>query len=871
MWIECWATVYFRNGKLAIRIFGFRCNAKVECAGCTIKHFCRYGCSETEGKNVVTFYNDGNVPSTFYLSIPFVTNVDGTNLSRWDDGPRIVEANSTDELTSVDLPVGGSTNFRIMVRADASLGTSNWIGFTLMASNAEAVLADATNYTGDNSLLYGGDMGEATNGLISAPYYGKVYQQTNVLVELFIGLVDPYINKLVVSPISLASNPQPGEYVRYKIEYANNGISPISGSRITDLIPANTTYSRDSLYHKEGANPLIQLTDDADDDAGYFDGTQLVFCVDGGIAPNTSGTIGALSGGELYFTVMVNTNGFYLGQNIVFITNKDNSFDGIVNESLVATLNSNLQAGDEDSNDEVRALTGFDLSSIPDSADILNADLFLKGYHVEGQATDITPIWIDHLDYGPTIEGSDYIIEAIESEYMSFAVPSSGWEIIDSLPQVQDAHTNDKVWSKGVDGSRKWFQIRLRPGQINTNNNSADQQWVYSADQGTNYPYLRVRYSSNAYVPAPHSITNQVCLEGANILSTSTNIGTKVFYPADFQINKDIKSITLNGADTNAMPGSTILYSIEFTNTGDFPGLNGVVYDDIPVGLKYESWSLLRTNSAGDATNWTPEYSFVGSPNQSYTSPNYSPIEPPFNVRWVRIKNDILPAGIEESGLMTYMSFEATVGYLAAGSYIDNLSVIEGSNFTRRESANSIVIATQYGGSFNFLSDIAGTVGTNYFLCSLANRGNIDTTFSLSIPYTQQIMGNFGVDWEIKIVGASDTTEISNVTLPMGGVANFRVMIAVSNTVTNDAWIDFRLLADTGTAEVRYTGDDGVQYGGDIGLDYNGALTIAGKFYQQVNTNIRLTVSDPANIRIIKTKVSPATPYLGGPVRYQIY
>ncbi len=164
--------------------------------------------------------------------------------------------------------------------------------------------------------------------------------------------------------------------------------------------------------------------------------------------------------------------------------------------SRVLRLPADLRAGDEDSNDEVRALTGFDLSSIPDSANILNADLFLNGYHVEGQAIDITPIWIDHLDYGAIIEGADYSIESIESGYMWFDVPLSAWKIIDSLPQVKDAFTNDKIWSKGVDGSRKWFQIRLRPGQITTNDNSADQQWVYSADQGTNYPYIRVRYSS---------------------------------------------------------------------------------------------------------------------------------------------------------------------------------------------------------------------------------------------------------------------------------------------------------------------------------------------------------------------------------------
>ncbi len=1003
----------------------------------------------------VTLYNDGNVTTTFYLSMPFTTNIYGADWSKWGGGPRIVEANSTNQLTNVILPMGGSANFRIMITADSSVLTGDWVGFTLVATNAFAVLASSANYTGDDGMLYGGDMGKGLNGTNSAPYYGKIYQQGNQLVVLSIGLVDVHISKSVVSPTNLFTNPLPGEYVRYMIEYENSGVAPATGTRIIDFIPAGTTYSQGSLY-LEGFGPL---TDTAGVDVGYCDGSQIIFCVNDGIAPDTPGTLGPMSGGRLYFTVMVNTNGIFPIENVVYITNKDTGFDGTVTASGVVDTNATLISGDvgaspitfiritnanpdqdgranvlggasssgntigvgdrkvsneydiinglfgvslgsipadativgatfnffvtnnnetpslvdpfavslvdfgtivdasdydspaldvfddfasfgwtsapkwysipcgdavkyafanpkwsldgsdrwfqikirpmnpnEDqdndqilivsadnsaadrhpyltvyyktnipgANDEVRALTGFDLNVIPDFATIIDADIYLNAYHVEGDNADIDPIEVRHVDYGNTIEGSDYNVLPLSS-IASFPPYSGGWLQFDSTPQVQYAYTNAKTWIKN--SSDKWFQIQIRPGQTSPDA-YPDQQWINSADQGTNYPYIRVKYSTNAFVPAPGDIYNLVCLEGKNILTVCTNVETHVFRPPDFEINK-IKSITLGGVSNSAMPGSTVLYSIEFFNIGDFPALSGIIRDDLPVGLNYVPGSLIITNSGGGTTNWTYEWSTSANPDQSYNSGDYSTTEPGSGIRWVRGKKDSIPGSGPES---EFMSFNVIVGQKAVGTIIPNLSIITHNNFPKRYSANEIIVATQYGGSFNFITDAMGVTGTNYFLCSISNAGNITTTFPLSIPFTQTSYGADWSKWDIKIVGASDTTEVSSATLPMGGVLNFRVMIAVSNTVTNNAWIDFRLLSDTGIITTNiYTGDDGVQYGGDMGLDYTGAVTVPGRIYQQGNTNIQLLIANEPDIRIYKVKVSPVgNPSMGEPIRYRI-
>ncbi len=169
-------------------------------------------------------------------------------------------------------------------------------------------------------------------------------------------------------------------------------------------------------------------------------------------------------------------------------------------------------------NDEVRSLIAFDLSSIPDNATVVDADLNVNAFQVDGASNDIQPIEVWHVDYSNSIEGSDFNPPSVNGGmYNSFGPTATGWRSIDSTAQVEYAHTNAKSWQKN--GSSNWFQVQFRPAQTNSDGIS-DMQWIYGASQGSDYPYLEVTFTTDILAPMPDTITNQVCITGNNFLTT---------------------------------------------------------------------------------------------------------------------------------------------------------------------------------------------------------------------------------------------------------------------------------------------------------------------------------------------------------------
>ncbi len=77
------------------------------------------------------------------------------------------------------------------------------------------------------------------------------------------GIPDIAITKTKLLP---AGDPGPGGYIRYRIDYVNNGGTAYN-VEISDLMPNHTTYSSGSMDDLSGS-----LTDGSGDDAGYFTG-----------------------------------------------------------------------------------------------------------------------------------------------------------------------------------------------------------------------------------------------------------------------------------------------------------------------------------------------------------------------------------------------------------------------------------------------------------------------------------------------------------------------------------------------------------------------------------------------------------------------
>ena len=119
-------------------------------------------------------------------------------------------------------------------------------------------------------------------------------------------------------------------------------------------------------------------------------------------------------------------------------------------------------------NKQVRAFTGFNLISIPDGWNITSTTLHLHCYQFDGTESDIQPIYIDHIDYYPSLDSSDYDGCSIYTNGFRWFNPTteSGWMRFDIKDEIEYARNKPKGWTK--DSSDTWFQIRLRPNTISS-------------------------------------------------------------------------------------------------------------------------------------------------------------------------------------------------------------------------------------------------------------------------------------------------------------------------------------------------------------------------------------------------------------------
>ncbi len=302
-------------------------------------------------------------------------------------------------------------------------------------------------------------------------------------------------------------------------------------------------------------------------------------------------------------------------------------------------------------------------------------------------------------------------------------------------------------------------------------------------------------------------------------------------------------SISINNKVTNAVPGATITYKLKYTNVGIINASNVYINDILPPEIIFVSNSL-RWGKVDDTFNTSKTLSDIFDIDEGYYDL--------FNNKVVFcVSNGSAPilGGVVLTNKSGVCYFQTYISNLSSGAVISNMGEVNGTNFNDSDTGYVyITVQAQYGGAFGFVADKSNQMfGTNYFMVSLTNKGNLYTTYSLSIPYTQN---SYGTDWSkfnIKIVEENNNTEVTSVGLPMGGVTNFRVLISADETISNNSWIAFRIMADSGnTTATNYIGDDSVHYGGDIGEDVNGVVNSAyyGKIYQQGNPEIKMLFSN---------------------------
>jgi uncharacterized repeat protein (TIGR01451 family) len=183
--------------------------------------------------------NKGNLDTTYTLTTNII-DASNSSISDWNIGLNKL---------SVTIPMGGVSNFIVSVTPLTVTTNGAWIDFDIIA---ETPSTTETNYTGDNSVAYGGDIGETNDGTTASSTGGKIYQQNNTTdgfaVRLWrfglAGDLDVVKSGAVYFQNDLLTvNPKPGYTVTYTNWYTNSGETAVQNGIIRDNIPIGMQYN----------------------------------------------------------------------------------------------------------------------------------------------------------------------------------------------------------------------------------------------------------------------------------------------------------------------------------------------------------------------------------------------------------------------------------------------------------------------------------------------------------------------------------------------------------------------------------------------------------------------------------------------------
>jgi|LGOV01.1.fsa_nt_gb hypothetical protein len=212
--------------------------------------------------------------------------------------------------------------------------------------------------------------------------------------------------------------------------------------------------------------------------AGDFDG-------DGDV---DGGDLAALAANPDLLDLSVFASGFGKTDCPVIVTlNSTSGLDGFVTSGESAVTWSQIMVGDTSANVSVRGFLSFDISSIPPFANIVSATL--RAYQEAVTRTpyaDLGNVIVDHLDYGTTLDGTDYDLAALQSNVGTLSDnPTIEYKTLDVTTRVE-ADIND---------GRARSQYRLLYPTPTDGDSLRDAAFFTSAYPGTgNLPELVVTY-----------------------------------------------------------------------------------------------------------------------------------------------------------------------------------------------------------------------------------------------------------------------------------------------------------------------------------------------------------------------------------------
>ena len=196
--------------------------------------------------------------------------------------------------------------------------------------------------------------------------------------------------------------------------------------------------------------------------------------------------------------------------------------DGYVREDgFVDTIAATARIGDDAGNLEMQGFIGINLGSIPTNVVITSATLYFSVNSING--TPNNPYWLSLVDFGNSIDAGDFGSPALGgfADFANFN-PSIGWDFISVTATAQYSLDNPKAWS--LDGSSRWFQVRMR-ANIPTDGDNGTDFVMIDTFESANAPYLSITYVPNCSAPAITGFSPSAGCPGDILTITGTGFG----------------------------------------------------------------------------------------------------------------------------------------------------------------------------------------------------------------------------------------------------------------------------------------------------------------------------------------------------------
>jgi uncharacterized repeat protein (TIGR01451 family) len=210
--------------------------------------------------------NDGNSSATFQVMYVNVKSNMPASRGNWTITISDSAGNSAARgnlVAETRAPLGTLTNY-ITMTPDAAAADGDYFEVQVYVAVVAAGSATNAQYTGDNGVIYGGNLGITSNGSIVQSLKGQLHLfapnigtltdsepdqiaiTTNSWVRGTVAGPQLHISK-TISALRLDGNAitsvLPGCVIEYTIVVSNSGTAAATDPKITDIIDADTTYS----------------------------------------------------------------------------------------------------------------------------------------------------------------------------------------------------------------------------------------------------------------------------------------------------------------------------------------------------------------------------------------------------------------------------------------------------------------------------------------------------------------------------------------------------------------------------------------------------------------------------------------------------